>query len=83
MVQHDWSATVFHQLDTKLPDEGHHVVQDVHVVERVGGTHFVTVCSAVPHDDVAARVEEAIHTIVGNALPGRRHVVRIVWADPG
>jgi hypothetical protein len=31
---------------------------------------------------MAAPVEEAIHTIVGNALPGRRRIVRIVWAEP-
>jgi hypothetical protein len=28
------------------------------------------------------RLEEAIPTIVGNTLPDRRHVVRIVWAEP-
>jgi len=26
--------------------------------------------------------EEAIPTTLGNPLPGRRHVVRIVWAEP-
>lgn len=31
---------------------------------------------------VLIRLDEAIPTIVGNTLPGRRHVVRIVWAEP-
>ena len=65
-----------------LEEEGAHVVRDVHVVKGTGGTHLVTVCSAVPHDQVAAKIEEAIHSIIGDALPGRRRVVRIMWAEP-
>jgi hypothetical protein len=78
----DWSARVLHALDEELPAGGHKVVRAVHVVEGKGGTHLVTVCSGVRRDEVAARVEEAIHDIVGNALPGRRRIVRIVWAEP-
>ena len=78
----DWSSRVLHALDEELPAGGHHVVRAVHIVEGRGGTHFVTACSAVRRDEAALPVEEAIHDIVGNALPGRRRFVRIVWAEP-
>ena len=82
VVQLDWSVRVLRALDAGLEEGGAHVVRDVHVVKGTGGTHLVTVCSAVPHDQVAAKIEEAIHSIIGDALPGRRRVVRIVWAEP-
>ncbi|MGD0748920.1 MAG: hypothetical protein ABSB68_14025 [Acidimicrobiales bacterium] len=81
-MQHEWSAKVWRALDAELSEGDHQFVRGVHVVEGLGGTHFVTVCSGVRRDEMAAPVEEAIHTIVGNALPGRRRIVRIVWAEP-
>lgn len=78
----EWSAKVLHALEAELSDHGHQVVQGVHVVEGLGGTRVVTVCSGVRREEMAAPVEDAIHTIVEKALPDRRRIVRIVWAEP-
>jgi len=82
MERHDWSARVLNALDTLLPNEGRHLVRHVYVVHGWGDIHYVTVHSGMSRRDAGANLEEAIHTIVGNVLFGRRHTVRILWAEP-
>jgi len=77
----DLSVRTFNALDAILPNDAFQLVRQAHVVEGWGDIHHVTVFSGIPHHNAGAALEGAIHTIVDDVLDGRRHNVRIVWAD--
>ena len=81
MVLQDLSTAVFDALDAALPNEGRHVVQRVKVSEGWGEIHHVHVFSGIRYLEAGVGLEEAIRTIVAGVMRGRRHVVRIVWAE--
>ena len=82
MVALDVSAAVFGALDAILPNENRLLIERVQVSQGWGDTLFVTVFSAISHADAGAALTEAVHTIVDGVIEDRRHVVRIVWAEP-
>ena len=82
MHPRDWSARVFHDLNAILPNEGRRLIRHVDVREGWGDIHYVTVFAGILHNDAGAVLERTIHTIVSGVLNGRRHNVRIVWAEP-
>jgi hypothetical protein len=78
----DLSPMIFEALNASLPNEGFHLVRRVHAFEGWGDVHYVNVYSGISRHEAGPAVEGAIRTIVDNVLHGRRHVVRIMWAEP-
>ena len=82
MVLSDLSDTVFGALNDALPNDDFHLVRRVEVFEGWASIPFVTVDSGMSRNEAGAALAEKIHAVVAGVMDGRRHDVRIIWAQP-
>ncbi len=82
MVLSDLSDTVFGALNDALPNDDLHLVRRVEVFEGWAKIPFVTVNSGMSRNEAGAALAEKIHAVVARVMDGRRHDVRIIWAQP-
>jgi len=82
VVLSELSDTVFDALNDALPNDDFQLVWRVDVSEGWAKIPFVTVCSGTSRSQAGAAVAEKIHEVVAQVLFGRRHDVRIIWAQP-
>ncbi len=68
---------MFDALNDALPDDDFQVVWRVDVFEGWARIPFVTVCSGMSRSEAGK-----IHEVVAQVMDGRRHDVRIIWAQP-
>ena len=78
----EFSSAIFDALDAILPNDERHLVRRVHVSQGWGKTYFVTVYGGTSEEDAGAALAGVIRTIVDGVMDGRRHVIRMVWAEP-
>ena len=82
MVLSDLSDAVFGALNAALPNDDFHLVWRVDVFEGWASIPFVTVNSRMSRHEAGAALAAKIHAVVAGVMEGRRHDVRIIWAQP-